>query len=129
MSMWIPSLEDVMRLHTKVTCASGGSDGVREAGLVESALARASAGFGGVELYPDLVGKAAAIGAGLTHNHGFIDGNKRIGVMTMLLMLRRNGVRLRYTQQELIDLSLQMAQGKAGVEEADAWIRGHQVQL
>jgi prophage maintenance system killer protein len=63
MSMWIPSLEDVMRLHTKVTRASGGSDGVRELGLVESALARASAGFGGVELYPDLVGKAAAADA------------------------------------------------------------------
>lgn len=125
MSMWLPEIQDVQKLHTKVVMASGGSDGVRELGLVESALARASAGFGGVELYPDLVGKAAAIGAGLTHNHGFIDGNKRIGVMTMLLMLRRNGVRLRYTQQELIDLSLLMAQGKAGVEEADAWIRAH----
>lgn len=59
-------------------------------------------------------------------NHGFLDGNKRIGMATMLLILRRNGVRLSYTQEELIALGLAVAQGVADVEEMTAWIQEHE---
>lgn len=123
--IWLPTLENILLLHQKMTEASGGSAGVRDIGLIESALARGQASFGGVELYPDVAQKAAAIGCGLTKNHGFIDGNKRIGMAAMLLILRRNKVVLSYTQEELIALGLSVAQGTADVNEVTAWIQQH----
>ena len=125
MTVWLPELSDVVRFHTMVSEATGGADGVREAGLIDSALARASAAFAGVEAYPDVIGKAAAAGCGLVQNHGFIDGNKRIGVAVMLLILRRNGVTLRYTQEELARLGLGLAQGLLSVPETIRWIEDH----
>lgn len=125
MTVWLPELSDVVRFHTMVSEATGGADGVREAGLIDSALARASAAFAGVEAYPDVIGKAAAAGCGLVQNHGFIDGNKRIGVAVMLLILRRNGVTLRYTQEELARLGLSLAQGLLSVPETIRWIEDH----
>ena len=127
MTVWLPELSDVVRFHTMVSEATGGTDGVREAGLIDSALARASAAFAGVEAYPDVIGKAAAAGCGLVQNHGFIDGNKRIGVAVMLLILRRNGVTLRYTQDELAQLGLGLAQGLLSVPETIRWIEDHRV--
>ena len=125
MSIWFPELKDVLLIHQRIAAYTGGSTGVREIGLIESALARANAAFGGVDAYPDLISKAAAVGCGLTQNHGFIDGNKRIGIMTMLFMLRRNGIRLAYTQEELVELSLSLAQGLLDVTQTEAWIHRH----
>lgn len=122
---WLPSVEHIMRLHEKITAASGGSAGVREIGLIESAIARGQASFAGIDMYPDIIEKAAAIGCGLTQNHGFVDGNKRIGMATALLILRRNGIQLSYTQEELIDLGLSAAQGSVGVTETIDWLRTH----
>ena len=122
---WLPTLDNILLLHQKLTEASGGSAGIRDIGLIESALARGQASFGGVELYPDVAQKAAAIGCGLTQNHGFVDGNKRIGMAAMLLILRRNKVMLSYTQEELISLGLSVAQGSADVTEVTVWIRQH----
>ncbi|MBR2924137.1 MAG: type II toxin-antitoxin system death-on-curing family toxin [Clostridia bacterium] len=124
--MWLPTIDNILLLHQKMAEQSGGSSGVREIGLIESALARGQAAFGDVELYPAIEQKAAAIGCGLTKNHGFLDGNKRIGMATMLLILRRNGVLLSYTQEELIALGLAVAQGAADVEEMTAWIQEHE---
>lgn len=123
--IWLPTIEHILLLHQKMIACSGGSDGVRDLGLIESALARGQAAFGDVELYPAIEQKAAAIGCGLTKNHGFVDGNKRIGMAAMLLILRRNGVLLVYTQEELIELGLAVAQGTVDVEETTAWIQSH----
>lgn len=106
---------------------SGGSSGVRDIGLIESALARSQAAFGGIELYPAIGQKAAAIGCDLTKNHGFVDGNKRIGIASMLLILRRNCVMLAFTQEELIELGLAVAQGLFDIEETLPWIQKHTV--
>lgn len=125
--IWLPTMEHVLLLHQKMTACSGGSSGVREAGLIESALARAQAGFGGVEIYSDAAGKAAAIACGLTKNHGLVDGNKRIGMAVLLLILRRNGIRLVYTQEELVALGLGVAQGTMDVAHVRAWIDKHGV--
>ena len=127
MTTWLPTTSDILLLHSKLTARSGGSDGVRELGLIESALARASAAFGGMEAYPDTIAKAAAAGCGLAQNHGFIDGNKRIGVLTLLFILRRNSIPLRYTQDELIDVGLGIARGDMDVPDVDAWVRAHLV--
>lgn len=124
--IWLPTIENVLLLHHKLIEATGGADGVRDLGLIESALSRALAAFGGVEAYSGLAEKAAAVGCGLTQNHGFVDGNKRIGMAAMLLILRRNGVQLSYSQDELVGLGLEVAQGCADVEQVAAWIRQHQ---
>lgn len=123
--IWIPNAEQVNRLHDKVMLRTGGACGVREPGLVESAIQRASAGFGDYELYPTLEQKAAAVCCGLTRNHCFLDGNKRIGVTVMLLILRVNGYALKYTQDEMIRLGLEGAQGLLSVEDVTEWIRAH----
>ena len=107
--IWLPTVENVLLLHEKLLQCSGGSAGVRDLGLIESAIARAHAA------YPGIVAKAAAVGCGLTQNLGFVDGNKRIGMAAMLLILRRNGVLLAYTQEELVALGLAVAQGKADI--------------
>ena len=123
--IWLPTVEQVLRLHSKMIARTGGSDGVRDLGLIESAIMRASAGYGDVEIYPTAVQKAAAVCCGLVGNHGFVDGNKRIGVAVMLLILQKNGVLLQYTQQELIRFGLDLAQGLLSVEECVQWIETH----
>lgn len=121
--IWLPTTAQVIRLHGKLIARTGGSDGVRDAGLVESAVMRAMAEYSGVEAYPTIPEKAAAVCCGLIQNHGFIDGNKRIGVATMLLILRKNGVVLRYAQEELVRLGLDAAQSRLSVEDVAEWIR------
>lgn len=123
--IWLPTVEHILLLHRKLIACSGGSSGVRDMGLIASAIARGQAAFGEVELYSSIEQKSAAIGCGLTQNHGFVDGNKRIGMAAMLLILRRNGVHISYTQQELIELGLAVAQGVLDVEETTAWIQRH----
>ena len=127
MNTWLPTLDHVLLLHEKLIAQTGGADGVRDMGLIESALARASASFGGVEAHPGIIVKAAAVGCGLTQNHGFVDGNKRIGMAAMLLILRRNGIVLKYTQDELVSLGLSVACGKTSVQDAATWIEDHRV--
>ena len=125
--IWLPTVEQVVRLHSKMIARSGGSDGVRDIGLIESAIMRAAAGYGDYDVYPTAVQKAAAVCCGLVGNHGFIDGNKRIGVAAMLLILQKNDVMLQYTQRELIQLGLDLAQGLLSVEDCIQWIEQHKV--
>jgi len=125
MNIWLPTLDQILLIHERLILYTGGSAGIRDIGLVESALARSSAAYAGVEAYPNLISKAAAICCGLTQNHGFIDGNKRIGVTTMLMVLRKNGVSLVYTQEELITLGLSIAQGIFDIPEVEAWLQAH----
>lgn len=123
--IWLPTLQHVIKLHEKTVARSGGSQGVRDAGLIESALMRANAAFGTSEAYSTIEEKAAAVCCGLIGNHGFVDGNKRIGVMVMLLILHKNGVTIRYTQGELIRLGLDAAQGLFSVADITGWIKNH----
>ena len=123
--IWLPTLRQLIRMHEKVIVRSGGAAGMRDAGLIESALMRANASFGDYEAYPTVTEKAAAVCCGLIGNHGFVDGNKRIGVMAMLLILKKNGIALRYSQSELILLGLEAAQGNVAVAEVSAWINSH----
>ena len=123
--IWLPTLSQLILLHEKVIARSGGAAGMRDAGLIESALMRASASFGDYEAYTTVAEKAAAVCCGLIGNHGFVDGNKRIGVMAMLLILKKNGIALGYTQPELVRLGLDAAQGSVSVAEVAAWIESH----
>ena len=123
--IWLPSIDQVIEMHSILIRRTGGSDGIRDLGLIESALARASAGYGEFERYPSVEAKAAAIAHGLGSNHGFIDGNKRVGVAVMLLILRKNDIQLSYTQQELIRLGLDIATDCVNPDDIIAWIEAH----
>ena len=115
------SKDKVMLLHKLIAEETGGSIGVRDEGLLESALESAFSGFGGQEFYPTKEEKGARLGFTLISNHAFVDGNKRIGVYIMLTFLEVNGIRLECTDEELVHVGLSVADGSMGYEELLAW--------
>ena len=119
------SKRQILALHDHLIAETGGQSGLRDEGLLESALAAPFAAFGSEELYPTLIRKAARLGYGLVQNHAFVDGNKRIAAHAMLTFLALNGVEPRYTQQELSDIFLKLAAGEAEYEDLLAWINEH----
>lgn len=115
-------IRQVLIFHDKITKATGGSSGVKEIGLVESAINRGLASFAGVDLYESTIMKISVITQSLILNHGLIDGNKRIGVSVMLLLLKMNDFTISYTQDELIDFGLKVASGDLNEIEIEKWI-------
>jgi len=94
------SLGEVVDLHQALLDQTGGATGIRDLGGLESALAQPRATFGGIELHPTAVQKAAALGFSLTLNHPFVDGNKRVAHAAMEVFLVLNGFELRGTVDE-----------------------------
>ncbi|HML33426.1 type II toxin-antitoxin system death-on-curing family toxin [Sporomusa sphaeroides] len=119
------SVSDIIILHQKVIDKTGGSHGIRDIGLIESAVSRAYATFGGNDLYESVEAKIAATAYSLVGNHGFVDGNKRIGIAAMLLLLQLNGYKMQYSQQELIDLGMGLAAGNLDENDIQQWIKAH----
>ena len=119
------SKDKVLLLHRLLTEATGGSIGVRDEGLLDSALESAFAGFGDQEFYPSKEEKGARLGYTLISNHAFVDGNKRIGVYVMLSFLEINGIRIQCTDDELVSVGLSVADGSMKYEELLAWIIDH----
>lgn len=117
--------KQVISIHSSLIEATGGSDGVRDMGLLESALEAPFQTFGGKDLYPALIQKAAKLGHSLISNHPFVDGNKRIGIHTMLVFLAINGVEIECTQKELIDVGLSLAAGTMNAENLLIWLSSH----
>jgi len=115
----------VKLLHQLMAEETGGSIGVRDEGLLDSALESAFATFDGSELYPTKEEKAAKIGYSLITNHAFVDGNKRIGIYVMLSFLALNGIRTTETDEEVVKLGLGIAEGSMSQEDVVAWIREH----
>ena len=120
------SKNQVTALHSALIREFGGIDGIRDEGLLESALAAPFQTFGGEPVYPSLQAKAAQLGFGLIRNHPFVDGNKRIGAHTMLVFLAVNGIELRYEKQELIDIVLSVAAGQIDRQGLLQWILDHE---
>lgn len=123
---WL-SVVEVLRLHERVIAVSGGCPGVRDLGALESALAQPWAAFGGAELYPDLMAKAAALCYSLVMNHPFVDGNKRTGHAAMEVVLLLNGreIAADVTAQERTIRAL--AAGELTRDDFVEWLRGHVV--
>lgn len=119
------SKEKVLLLHQIMAEATGGSAGVRDEALLESALENCFATFDGVELYPTKEEKAARLGHSLVSNHAFVDGNKRIGVYIMLSFLESNGIKVYATNDEIIKLGMELADGTMKYEELLQWINTH----
>ena len=120
------SREQILMLHTQLIQQTGGSDGVRDYNLLDSALETPFQSFGGDELYPTIQAKAARLGYGLIKNHCMIDGNKRIGTHAMLVFLALNGIELKYTQKELYETILDVAAGNIEYEGLLQWVLDHQ---
>ena len=120
------SREKVKLLHRLMAEATGGSVGVRDEGLLDSAIEGAFATFDGVELYPSKEEKAAKLGYSLISNHAFVDGNKRIGVYVMLSFLELNGIRIEATDEDVVALGLGAADGSMTQEDVLSWIKNHQ---
>ncbi len=125
--MTLLTVEEILRLHEKLLAATGGAAGLRDRGLLESAVYSAYAGFGAVEQYPTIEEKAARLAFSLVNNHAFVDGNKRVGILAMLVTLSLRGVSLRYTQEELIALGLGIAEGTLQYRDILTWICQHEI--
>lgn len=121
------SKEKVLLLHQVLAQATGGSIGVRDEGLLESALETAFSTFGGAELYPSKEEKAARLGFNLISNHAFVDGNKRIGMYVMLTFLEVNGIRMDCTNADVVHAGLSVADGTMDYEGLLAWVREHRL--
>lgn len=119
--------KQILMLHAELIEATGGSGGVRDIGLLESALESPFQSYGGEELYPSIQAKAARLCYGLVKNHAMVDGNKRIGCHVMLVFLAVNGYELSYTQKELSDLILNAAADREQYEDIFKWLLEHQV--
>ena len=121
------SKEKVLLLHKIIAEATGGSMGVRDEALLDSALEAAFAGFGDKEFYPSKEEKGARLGYALISNHAFVDGNKRIGIYVMLSFLEMNGIRIKCTDDEIVNIGLSIADGKMKYEELLQWVTDHRV--
>lgn len=119
--------EQVLLLHSDLIKETGGTDGIRDNNLLESALNALFQVFSSGAAFPSLQQKAARLGFGLIKNHAFIDGNKRIGIHVMLTFLIINNIELKYTQEELTDIVLQIAASEKGYDDLLDWIIEHQL--
>ena len=123
--MKVLSKRQILMLHSMLVAQSGGADGLRDEGLLESAINTPLQTFGGQELYPTVLEKAARLGYGLIHNHPFLDGNKRIGTHAMLVFLDINNITLSYEDDDLIAAILRVASGEMDDSELLEWLKTH----
>jgi len=119
------SREKVLLLHQLLAEETGGSVGLRDQAMLDSALESAFSGFGDKEFYPTKEEKAARLGFALVSNHAFLDGNKRIGMYVMLTFLEVNGIRMNCLNEDVVQAALGVASGEMGYEDLLAWVRGH----
>lgn len=114
-----------LAIHDRQLAEHGGSSGVRDENLLESALARPQQLHACGDPPPDLADLAASLAYGLARNHPFVDGNKRTAYVVCRTFLALNGAELAATQEEKYLSILAVAEGKLKLEEFAAWLRAH----
>lgn len=117
--------QNVIQIHFEIVEATGGSQGLRDLGLLESAVLRPQASFGGKYLYPTLILKAAALVHSLLLNHVFVDGNKRTATISMVEFLTLNGKKFKATNEEIVNFAPWVENEKPKLEEIASWIKKH----
>ena len=122
------STAEVLELHGLILAQSGGGSGVRDPGALDSALAQPRMTFGGTDLYPTIVEKAAALGFSLVKNHPFVDGNKRIGHAALETFLVLNGHEIDAPVDEQERVILELAAGDLDRDGLTEWLRAHLVE-
>ncbi len=123
------SLDEVLAIHDSMIELYGGSFGIRDLGLIQSAIARPQASFAGDDLYPTTFDKAAALFHSLMFNHAFLDGNKRTTVTSTARFLARNGYELEVTQKELVNFALQVENEHLTIDAIVVWLKKHSVKI
>lgn len=116
------SREQILMLHHQLIERYGGSHGIRDEGLLDSALSAPFQSFGETDFYPTTQEKAVRLAYGLVMNHPFHDGNKRIGALAMLTMLDLNHISLKTNSAELTEVFLQLASGVLKEKDLLAWV-------
>src|SRR3990170_2951275 len=117
--------EQVLFIHYRLIEETGGSHGIRDIALLQSAVARPMATFGSDDLYPDIFSKAAALMHSIIKNHPFVDGNKRTAITAASLFLIRNGFQIKAANKELERFALKAASTNIELEEIAGWFRKH----
>lgn len=117
--------KQVLFLHARLIAETGGSHGVRDLGLLQSAIGRPQARFEGTDPYLDLYIKAAALLDSLVRNHPFVDGNKRTALVAAALFTQRNGCRLTASNKEIATFTLAVAPGAVTLEAITHWLQQH----
>lgn len=119
------SVKDVLLLHNMAVDESGGSHGLRDLGILESAVVRSQASFGGDDLYQDIFLKTGALIHGLLRNHPFVDGNKRTSMFSAMTFLELNGYLFNARQKEVVNFALKVENEKLSVEKIAKWLKEH----
>lgn len=118
--------ENIKEIYALVVKETGGFYGIREESLLASACDGIFQTFGGVELYPSLEEKSARLGYSLISCHSFADGNKRIGVLAMLTFLAVNGVSIKCSDDEIVEIGLGTASDRISYDDLLGWIISHE---
>lgn len=117
------TLEEVLAVHDNQIETYGGSHGIRDLGLLESALARPQSSFAGEDLYPDIFHKAAVFMQSIILNHPFLDGNKRTGTVATARFLFINEHNIEISEKLLVKLALKVAAKKITIEQLAKWLK------
>ncbi len=115
----------ILKMHSLLIQKTGGSDGVKDEGLLDSALNLPFQSFDGEDIYKTIQAKAARLGFSLINNHPFVDGNKRIGILAMPVFLEMNSIETICTDEELVELGLGVADGSVSYKDLLDWIIDH----
>ena len=119
------SAENVIQIHFEIVEATGGSQGLRDLGLLESAVSRPQSTFSGKDLYTTIFRKAAALIHSLLLNYAFVDGNKRTATVVMIELLIFNGKEFEATNKEVVELAMWIEGKKPTIEQISKWIKNH----
>ncbi|MEW5920778.1 MULTISPECIES: type II toxin-antitoxin system death-on-curing family toxin [Bacillota] len=119
------SIPQIVMMHSALIKETGGLDGIRDENLLDSAVNAPFQTFGGEYVYKTLEAKAARLGYSLVKNHPFVDGNKRIGMLAMLVFLEINGIELTCSDQDIIETGLKLAAGEMDDKQLLEWILRH----
>lgn len=117
------SLREVLLIHAASIKKYGGSQGIRDQGSVESAIARPRASFNDYEAYPDIYSKAATLLEALIKNHGFIDGNKRTAISAVVIFFQKNNYDFVAGQKQLVEFVVEVAEGRHNLDTISSWLK------
>lgn len=119
------SLDVIIAIHDDLIERYGGSQGIRDIGLLQSALSRPQASFGGEDLYPEILDKAAALFHSLIFNHAFVDGNKRTSISALARFLYLNGYELKLDLKEFVNFPIRVERNHLDIPEISKWLKTH----
>lgn len=127
--MKIITIKQILVLHEFEISKHGGSSGIRDIGMLKSAIGRPFATFGGEDLYPDIFMKCGALIQSIVKNHPFIDGNKRTAFVSTIVLLKLNNYLLTIPQKGAVEFMLQVANEDLSVDEISSWLKKYSKRL